>query len=73
MSRRESKDRVIAFRLSPKLADKLKTVSERNRIIAIRSGNQFARKVIIDFLESRLTYPNSSDRDQNPLIPTNVG
>lgn len=36
------------------------------KIIGVRSPNQLARKVIVDYIRGKLNYTNESDRHQRP-------
>ena len=57
---------VIAFRVPTKDAAALDTKASSDRIVDVRSGNQFARKLVLDFLKGRLIYPNARHRYANP-------
>jgi len=63
-----TKERVVAFRIPDNLASNLETKAVEPKIIGIRSGNQFARKLVIDFLAGRLVYLNPADRKRDPVV-----
>ncbi len=59
---------VIAFRVAAKDAATLDARSEADRIVNVRSGNQMARKIVLDFLKGRLIYVNPNDRHRDPAL-----
>lgn len=58
----------IIFRLDTTLTEKL--TAERNEapIMDIRTDNQFARKIVADFLLGNLVYLDKNLRTENPLL-----
>jgi hypothetical protein len=58
---------VISFRLTERVADAMDLYLMSEPILGVRSPNGLARKVVLDFLEGRLTYqtrkPRKSIRD----------
>jgi hypothetical protein len=59
---------VIAFRVAAKDAMALDDRAEANRIVNVRSGNQFARKIVLDFLKGRLIYVSRVDQLRDPML-----
>lgn len=62
---REQTD-IVIFRLPLSECTKLDT--QKSPVVGIRSRNQFARKLILDFLENKLVYLNQSHRLANPSL-----
>lgn len=59
---------VIAFRVAAKDATTLDDRAETNRIVNVRSGNQLARKIVLDFLKGRLIYVSRTDQFRDPAL-----
>lgn len=65
---KQIKERVVAFRLPETLAIELDKQAQSSMVVGIRSGNQFARKLVIDFLAGRLHYLSKGDRTHDPVV-----
>lgn len=59
---------VVAFRLPEKSASALHDRAVRDRIMNIRSGNQLARKLVLDFLAGKLMYVSPVDKRRDPML-----
>jgi hypothetical protein len=59
---------VIAFRIPTKAAEVLHAKAESNCIVNVRSGNQFARKIVLDFLSGKLIYVRPKDKFHDPAL-----
>jgi hypothetical protein len=64
----DTRDRVIAFRIKEPKAEVLDNQATSSRIVNVRSGNQLARKVILDFIAGKLVYLNPGDRHRDPTL-----
>ncbi len=51
-----SNDNLVLFRVAMKDMKTVREILKREHIVGIRSVNQFARKVLVDYLEGRLEY-----------------
>ena len=62
----EGLDAQVIFRITNAdktiLDDQVQTL----RIISVRSPNQLARKILVDYLRGKLLYAHESDRHQRP-------
>ena len=47
---------VVAFRITAKEAKTLGVKAATQRIVNVRSGNQLARKIVLDFIHGKLNY-----------------
>jgi hypothetical protein len=52
---------VISFRITEEQTKKLVENFEKDAPLGVRSTNQFARKVLVDYLAGRLTRKNSKE------------
>ena len=57
---RETKDYSIIFRITEPAYDAIE--QKRSRSVGCKSGNQFARKILMDYLEGKLIYIVPDDR-----------
>lgn len=64
----EEQTTVIAFRVPETAAEALGHRAERNRVVNVRSGNQLARKIVLDFLKGRLIYVDQNDQRRDPML-----
>jgi hypothetical protein len=55
-------DGLVVFRVSNPDSDALDDLVDTLKVIGVRSSNQLARKLVIDYLRGRLAYPHESDR-----------
>jgi len=62
----DSKSQLIIFRVRSNSGAKLAKTMQERKIVGIKSVNQYARKILIDFLEGRLKYENPEHADLNP-------
>ena len=53
---------VVSFRITTKQQKTLDAIQDRDPVVNIKSRNQYARKVLSDFLTGRLVYKNAKDR-----------
>lgn len=53
---------VVSFRLTLQQEKNLKAVHERDSALGVKTPNQFARKIVCDFLAGRISYKNPEDR-----------
>jgi len=58
MSTPNDKHNIVMFRLKTETLRNMGEVLTREPIIGVRSTNQFARKIVKDFMEGRLVYTN---------------
>jgi len=65
---RERKERVIAFRIPDETGDELDKSAETTPVPGVRSGNQLARKLVLDFVHGKLIYLNPIDRLNDPSL-----
>ena len=56
------KPTVVSFRITDKQEKTLDAIQDRDPVINIKSRNQYARKIVSDFLAGRLVYKNAKDR-----------
>lgn len=56
---------VISFRITEAQTVKLNTTFENEPALGVRSSNQYARKVVADFLAGRLVYKNPEHRKKD--------
>lgn len=56
---------VVSFRITEDQTEKLGKVFDQDAPVGVRSTNQYARKVMSDFLAGRLTYKNVADRKKD--------
>ena len=68
MKPKEAPEKIVAFRLDGTHGQDLDRVAIKNKIVGIASGNQLARKLVLDFLQGRLLYPNPDDLHRNPNL-----
>jgi len=62
----ESKSQLIIFRVRAAAGTKLEQMLQERKIVGIKSSNQYARKILTDFLEGRLAYANPDHALLNP-------
>lgn len=53
---------VVSYRITDTQAKRLTEVFKADAAVGVRSTNQYARKVLSDFLAGRLSYKNPKDR-----------
>ena len=63
VSPRESAVNVVSFRLTKRDADALGDFLRRTPILGVKSVNQFARKIMMDFRDGKLAYRDPADMD----------
>lgn len=56
------KPTVVSFRVTVKQQKMLDAIQERDPVVNIKSRNQYARKILSDFLAGRLEYKNPKHR-----------
>jgi len=56
------KPTVVSFRITSKQQKMLDAIQDRDPVVGIDSRNQYARKILSDFLAGRLEYKNPKDR-----------
>lgn len=56
---------VISFRITEAQTEKLHENFENDSALGVRSSNQYARKVVADFLAGRLVYKNPEHRKRD--------
>jgi len=56
------KPTVVSFRITTKQQKMLDAIQDRDPVVGIDSRNQYARKILSDFLAGRLEYKNPKDR-----------
>ncbi len=59
---KEVKPKVISFRLTQAQHGKMVTDIDKAPIVGVKSENQYARKIVRDFLAGKLVYKNPNDR-----------
>lgn len=62
------KERIISYRIPAASSTELEKLSVNPKVVGIRSANQFARKLTLDFLSGRLVYMSAGDRTRDPVI-----
>ena len=62
----EGLDAQVIFRITNADLSVLDDQVNTLRIIGVRSPNQLARKILVDYLRGRLVYVHESDRHQRP-------
>lgn len=64
------KNGTIIFRVPEPYAAQFKTLAkeEITKVVGLKSEDQFARKLVVDFLTGRLVYLDQSSRYGNPLL-----
>lgn len=60
------KNNPLIFRIHPETYKKLQQAMSTQKVIGIKSLNQFGRKIISDFLDGRLVYTKPEFASQNP-------
>jgi hypothetical protein len=68
MAKKETKQRVIAFRINTDKGTALDAWHTEHKIINIHSSNTLARKILLDFIDGRLTYKNHEDALIDPSL-----
>jgi hypothetical protein len=68
MGKKPNRSAIFAFRLTEKDAKALEDRMQLAPVIDIASKEQFARKVVLDFLHNRLIYLNPHDQKINPEL-----
>lgn len=61
-TKNQTQHNIIMFRLKKPSMSKLAEVLKREHVAGVRSTNQYARKIVRDFLNGRLAYANPKDR-----------
>lgn len=56
------KENVVAFRLTPQESEDLEKSFNEHPMVGVRSPNQLARKLALDWIAGRLKYANEKDR-----------
>jgi hypothetical protein len=56
------KPTVVSFRITAKQQKMLDAIQDNDPVVGIDSRNQYARKILSDFLAGRLEYKNPKDR-----------
>jgi len=56
------KPTVVSFRITAKQQKTLDAVQDRDPAVGVKSRNQYARKVLVDFLAGKLAYKNLKDK-----------
>ncbi len=56
------KPTVISFRITAAQTKTLDAIRTRQQVIGIKSSNQYARKILSDFLAGRVVYKNPKDQ-----------
>ena len=56
------KPTVVSFRITAKQQKMLDVIQDRDPVVGINSRNQYARKILSDFLAGRLDYKNPKDK-----------
>lgn len=59
---------VVSFRLKPKEQRQLTKALSENPVIGVRSKNQYARKLVQDFLNGSLVYLNPNSVTKNSAL-----
>ena len=62
---KSSRPTVVSFRITEDQTKKLGQVFDRDGAVGVRSTNQYARKILADFLANRLVYKNPADRKKD--------
>jgi hypothetical protein len=63
---KEARTEVVIFRLRRSHFDKLVEDHSSQKLRSINTEDQFARKIIIDYLIGKLVYTNPADRQVTP-------
>jgi hypothetical protein len=56
---------VVSFRITDEQTKKLGEIFDRDGPVGVRSTNQYARKILSDFLANRLVYKNPVHRKKD--------
>jgi hypothetical protein len=62
---RMTRPNVISFRVTDTQLKTLEAVHERDPAFGIKTGNQYARKILCDFLAGRLSWADPADKKKN--------
>lgn len=65
VAEKELRPTVISFRITEAQTEKLTANFENDSALGVRSHNQYARKVVADFLAGRLVYKNPEHRKKD--------
>lgn len=58
---RSSRPNVVCFRLTDPQFDLLKVTCDKAGVLGASSAQQFARKIVCDYLKGKLDYKNKND------------
>lgn len=56
------KPTVVSFRITTKQQKTLDAVQDRDPAVGVNSRNQYARKILVDFLAGKLAYKDPKDK-----------
>ena len=65
---RQRRDAVISFRLQEAEKTRLEEYYRKHPAVGVRSPADYARKVVLDFLDGQLPYLNRQAESVNPII-----
>jgi len=65
---KETKQRVVAFRISVNRGSKLDQYVTDAKIVNVRSANTYVRKLFLDWQDGKLVYPNPEDAKIDPAL-----
>ena len=64
-AKRKSRPDVVSFRITTQQSKAMNELFNSSEATGVNSANQFARKVVCDYIAGRVVYPNPSDKLQD--------